>query len=78
METIKPQEITPAQVQRAYKGKIGCMCGCKGKYFEPGSAMATKVLRAIQANEELAEFDPKGDWIAARIGGKEHCIYLSA
>lgn len=56
------------------------MCGCKGQYWTPeqSKAMVTKILRVLQANEELAEFDPKGDWIAARIGGKEHCIYLSA
>jgi xanthine dehydrogenase iron-sulfur cluster and FAD-binding subunit A len=24
--------ITPKQVQKAYSGKQGCMCGCKGKY----------------------------------------------
>ena len=70
------QEINPSQVVRAYKGKIGCMCGCKGKYYEPGDRMVTKVLREIQANEEAVEYDTAGEWIAARIGGKEHCIYL--
>lgn len=30
--TIDIQSVTPAQVLRAYSGKKGCMCGCKGKY----------------------------------------------
>lgn len=74
------QDITPADVKQAYKGKIGCMCGCKGKYWTPeqSKAMVTKILRVIQANENLVEVDPTGDWVAAKIGGKEHCVYLNA
>ena len=26
------QSITPDQVVKAYSGRVGCMCGCKGKY----------------------------------------------
>lgn len=70
------QEITPAQLKRAYKGKVGCMCGCRGKYYEPDDRMLVKILRTIQANEETIEVDPSGEWIAARIGGKEHCVWL--
>ena len=25
------QSVTPSQVVKAYVGKVGCMCGCKGK-----------------------------------------------
>ena len=73
---MKIQDITPSQVKRAYKGKPGCMCGCNGKYYDSG-AMVTKILRTIQANEEAVEVDPAGTWVAARIGGKEHCVYLA-
>ena len=31
MENI--QNVTPSMVMQAYSGKIGCMCGCKGKYW---------------------------------------------
>jgi hypothetical protein len=52
------QEITPSQIVRAYSGKVGCMCGCKGKYYtsvadgthsmeNPG--MVTRILHIIQA-----------------------------
>ena len=27
------QSISPSQVVKAYVGKVGCMCGCKGKYY---------------------------------------------
>ena len=26
----------------------------------------------------VVEVDPTGDWVAAKIGGKEHCVYLNA
>lgn len=87
MDATKPalQDLTPASVVKAYVGKPGCMCGCKGKYYYNGPhpygtvspKMVTKILRTIQANEDLAEVDADGQWIAAQIGGKEHCIYLT-
>jgi hypothetical protein len=52
------QEITPSQIVRAYSGKIGCMCGCKGKYYtsvadgthsDTNPGMVTRILRTIQA-----------------------------
>ena len=66
---MKIQEITTDQIQRAYRGKQSpgksCRCGCDGKYYpadasEPDAAdalMTVKILRTIQANEELAEID---------------------
>ena len=55
------------------------MCGCRGQYWTPeqSKAMVTKVLRIVQANEDLAEVDPAGEWVAVRLGGKEHCVYLA-
>lgn len=82
---INLQEITPKMVKRAYLGKPGCMCGCRGKYYTTASAeaksysnvstaMVTKVLRTIQANESLVE---TGDgYFAAQVGGKEYAVYL--
>lgn len=78
------QKVAPSQIARAYMGKPGCMCGCRGKYYTSTKVdhsnvdpkMVTKILRIIQANEEIAEFDPDGCYIAALVGGKEHCIYF--
>lgn len=83
---INLQDLTPAIVKRAYLGKPGCMCGCRGKYYTTASnkeaksydsvntAMVTKVLRMLQANEELIEV---GDnYFAAQVGGKEYVVYL--
>ena len=60
-------------VKRAYVGKPGCACGCKGKYYESGS-MVTKILRTIQANETIAT--DGGGWLEARVGGKDFVVYL--
>ena len=70
------QDITPSEVKRAYKGKIGCMCGCRGKHYTEGP-MLTKILRTIQANEERAVVYDAGGWIAVQLAGKEHCVYLN-
>jgi hypothetical protein len=72
------QDITLDHVTRAYRGKPGCACGCKGKYYEPGAnrAMVAKVLRTIQANEEIAR--SVGNWVEARVGGKVYVVYFSS
>jgi len=81
---INLQDLTPSMVKRAYFGKPGCMCGCRGKYYTTASnkdhdsvnaAMVTKILRTIQANENLLE---SGDsYFAAQVGGKEYVVYLT-
>ena len=37
----------------------------------------TKILRTIQANEEIAVADALCDWIEVRIGGKDYVAYLT-
>lgn len=81
---VNIQSIDPGAVVRAYKGKPGCMCGCKGKYYTSSKvdhsivnpAMVTKILRTIQANEDLVEIDEGGAWISARVDGKDNVVYL--
>lgn len=73
------QDIISGQVVRAYVGKPGCMCGCKGKYYDHSSPASTKmlvkILRTIQANEEVSKAD--GNWVEAHVGGKDFVVYLS-
>lgn len=83
------QAITPSQIVRAYSGKIGCMCGCKGKYYtsvaggthstvNPG--MVTRILRTIQAAppEEIeVDVEPDCVFIAWNKGGREYVAYLT-
>lgn len=83
------QDLTPADVSRAYSGRQGCMCGCKGKYYvskaeaadedapsivNPG--MVTKVLRTIQANEEAANMEADGSCVYLDLGGRSYVAYL--
>jgi len=79
------QSISPSQVVKAYVGKIGCMCGCKGKYYGHTAGgevvrvdpkMVTKILRTIQANEGKVEVDD--DILAYEDKGKSWVVYLSA
>ena len=84
------QDLTPADVSRAYSGRKGCMCGCKGKYYvskweglpveryssvNPG--MVTKVLRTIQANEEAANMEADGSCVYLDLGGRSYVAYLA-
>jgi hypothetical protein len=81
------QDLTPADITRAYSGRQGCMCGCKGKYYvskaveddapsivNPG--MVTKVLRTIQANEEAANMEADGSCVYLDLGGRSYVAYL--
>ena len=85
------QEITPSQIVRVYSGKLGCMCGCKGKYYtsvadgtysavNPG--MVTRVLRAIQAAPpEAIEVNVESDcffisWVKW-AGLRQYVVYLT-
>jgi len=79
------QSISPSQVVKAYVGKVGCMCGCKGKYYghvdgpevdRVDPKMVTKILRTIQANEEKTDVD--GDILAYEDKGKSWVVYLTA
>ena len=79
------QDVAPSQVVKAYVGKVGCMCGCKGKYYGHAAGveidkvdpkMVTKILRTIQANEDKAEVD--GDILAYEANGKSWVVYLTA
>jgi len=73
---IDLQDLTPAMIKRAYLGKPGCMCGCRGKYHtvDSNKAMVTKILRTIQANEHLLETG--SSYFAAQVDGKEYVVYL--
>lgn len=79
------QDVAPSQVVKAYVGKVGCMCGCKGKYYGHTAGaeidrvdpkMVTKILRTIQANEDKAEVD--GDILVYEANGKSWVVYLAA
>lgn len=47
--------ITPEMVRKTYRGRPGCMCGCKGTYKENNRRSASHVLRFFK--EKLAEGD---------------------
>jgi uncharacterized protein (DUF169 family) len=93
-QVIDIQSITPDMVVRAYVGKPGCMCGCKGKYYrnvasdkEDSSVidakMVTRILRVLQANEDLVESEEgafDGEIIVfgppTGIAKKNYVVYL--
>lgn len=41
--------IRVEDVVRAYRGRTGCMCGCRGRYFDEGRGLKG-VLKDVNAN----------------------------
>lgn len=41
--------IKVEDVVRAYRGRTGCMCGCRGRYFDEGRGL-NNVLKDVNAN----------------------------
>jgi len=72
---VNIQSITPEQVTRAYTGKPGCMCGCKGTYAA-NPAQVVRILRTIQANEAKAEVAENGEWVAYESRTRNYVVYL--
>jgi hypothetical protein len=57
-QVIDIQSITPDMVVRAYVGKPGCMCGCKGKYYRNVPAPNGNDSGIIDARD--GDQDPQG------------------
>lgn len=68
--------IAAENVSRVYSGKIGCACGCKGKYYEAGSPMVKKVVRLI--NENGGKLEKDSQWAEVEIGERVYVAYLGA
>lgn len=83
------QSITPSQVVKAYVGKIGCMCGCLGKYYghalgaeidRVSPKMVTKILRTVQTEEDkvdVGEAIDGGHYVVLDLRGKTYAVYTS-
>ena len=49
--------VPKESVIRAYRGRIGCMCGCKGRYFDEGRGL-TGVLKDVNARLDKVTVAP--------------------
>lgn len=59
-EALTPEQLvnlTPDKVERAYSGKPGCMCGCKGKYYEAGHKQITRILNILKTDPRVRLMD---------------------
>ena len=68
-ETLAQANLTIEDITRIYHGKDHeCRCGCKGRYFEKGTAGFKRALRTIQSDK----FSPlkKGDRM---MHSQRHC-----
>lgn len=78
-------------VLRAYSGKTGCMCGCRGRYYtrgevapecgEENTAMVTRIVNAINAScwEARRQEGLDGEQIVfLETGTRTLAVYLNA
>jgi hypothetical protein len=49
LNTSSLPTLTPSNFIKAYSGRPGCACGCRGKYYAAGHAMVARILKKIQA-----------------------------
>lgn len=84
---MKLQNVTAADVAQVYSGKQGCMCGCKGKYFDSGKMIA-KVLNILKSDARTVASEGMGadcgsiihidDKLVQRDSERNYVVYLKA
>lgn len=63
------------RVVRAYFGKIGCACGCRGEYHEDPEMIA-KAVKKLESAEVQTAVGMDGGLIAwADFGGRTVTVY---
>lgn len=72
--------ILKENVIRAYRGRIGCMCGCKGRYFDEGRGL-TMALKDVNARLSKATVTPSlldtnQDIVSWEGDGKSLVLYV--
>jgi hypothetical protein len=76
--TTEQTNAAPRSPVRAYSGKPGCACGCRGKYYDAetkaGAMMITKLLAA--AAERGVEIDDGGSYRWAEIDGRVYALHF--
>jgi hypothetical protein len=70
-------DITPDRVARAYSGLPGCMCGCKGAYYEgeAGQRMIRRVIRLLAQCPTARVQD--GNIVYGDVGRRHYALYLA-
>lgn len=53
--------LNEKNVARVYSGKVGCMCGCRGTYYDKPKAIKMLIRRMKEAIQ-LYRFDKEGDY----------------
>jgi hypothetical protein len=46
---LNTSSLSTSDFVRAYSGRHGCACGCRGTYYPAGHAMVARILKKIQA-----------------------------
>jgi hypothetical protein len=79
-ETVtSPATYNGRTITRAYWGRQGCMCGCRGEY----TAAPDELASAAKRFEELAatgfevEADDDGSWVAIDTENRTAVLYLA-
>jgi hypothetical protein len=66
--------INIANVERVYSGRIGCMCGCKGKYSE--TLVSIKRMVNKLSKEEGVEYDSQAGCYHLQTDTRQYAVYM--
>ena len=78
MDQAQLAAITPAQVERVYSGRQGCMCGCLGKYSEDARNVK-RILNILKSDTRTQIQDGYilyTDFDKVRDGERNYVVYL--
>lgn len=62
-------------IVRIYSGREGCMCGCRGKYYEPTDRGFKRVLNALL--KQKPNLKQEDSWVEASVGNRVYVGYFS-
>lgn len=79
--------IDAQTVVKAYSGKPGCACGCRGKYYgkdrQSQINRITKVvnfvlteLNGAEKNDTYQTWKIDGHFVAVSDGNRDYCVYF--
>lgn len=68
---------TNDEILEVYSGKIGCMCGCKGKYYNPIDNHSTVVrLSRKIINDPNVKFDEANQAYVLETKTRNNVVYV--
>ena len=74
LNTASLKDLTTSDFVKAYSGRHGCACGCRGKYYDAGDKMVARILKKIQASDP-SKVDVGPNYVAVDSETRQWILY---